>query len=111
MRTRLLTGLLLTGLMPIGAAALGDAQVGKSAAGACAACHGRDGISMAPDAPNLAGQPADYLAAQLRAYRDGERAHEQMTLIAQSIEDGEIEDLAAYFAAIEISATIPDALQ
>ena len=109
--TRYLIGPVVAGLIPIAAMSQGDAQAGKSAAGACAACHGRDGISMAPDAPNLAGQPADYLAAQLRAYRDGERAHEQMTLIAQGLEDGEIKDLAAYFAAIEISATIPDALQ
>lgn len=109
--TRYLIGPVMAGLIPIAAVAKGDAQAGRSAAGACAACHGRDGISMAPNAPNLAGQPADYLAEQLRAYRDGERAHEQMTLIAQSLEDGEIDDLAAYFAAIEVRATIPDALQ
>ncbi|GAD57063.1 c-type cytochrome [Limimaricola cinnabarinus] len=89
----------------------GDPQLGKQAAGACAACHGRDGIAMAPDAPNLAGQPESYLVEQFLAYRSGERAHEQMTLIAQSVDEAEIEDIAAYFAAIEITATVPDALR
>ena len=39
----------------------------------CVVCHGPLGMSRAPDAPNLAGQPAIYLGAQLRAYRSGAR--------------------------------------
>ncbi|WP_341211577.1 cytochrome c [uncultured Limimaricola sp.] len=89
----------------------GDPQLGREAVGACATCHGRDGIAMAPDAPNLAGQPESYLVEQIQAYRSGEREHEQMTLIAQSLEDDEIDDIAAYFAAIEITATVPDDLK
>ncbi len=89
----------------------GDAQAGKAAAPQCATCHGQDGIAMAPDAPNLAGQPEVYLAEQLQAYRAGERGHEQMSLIAADLTDDEIADLAAYYAAIEISATIPEYLQ
>ena len=102
-----LTALLLAAPM----AHAGDPQLGREAVGACATCHGRDGIAMAPDAPNLAGQPETYLVQQLLAYRSGERNHEQMTLIAQSIDETEIEDIAAYFAAIEITATVPDALK
>jgi cytochrome c553 len=109
--TRYLIGPILAGLLPVAAMAQGDPQAGKSASGACAACHGRDGIAMAPDAPNLAGQPADYLAEQLRAYRDGDRTHEQMSLIAKGLEEAEIDDIAAYFAAIEVTATVPDDLQ
>jgi cytochrome c553 len=40
---------------------------------ACATCHGQDGGGASPGNPPLAGQPAPYIAAQLRAWRSGER--------------------------------------
>ena len=33
-------------------------------------------------APHIGGEPAGYLAAQLRAFRDGSREHEMMTVVA-----------------------------
>src|SRR5205085_2437576 len=71
----LLAALLSAGFA-LDAAAAADAAAGKARAQACAVCHGTDGISTAPDAPNLAGQPAIYLSAQLRSFRSGERRHE-----------------------------------
>jgi cytochrome c553 len=62
---------------------------------------------VAPDAPNLAGQPALYLAAQLRAYRGGTRKHEVMTLMAKPLSDADIANLAAWFASIKVEATAP----
>ena len=47
----------------LAAAQAQDAAAGKSKAAACAVCHGAKGLSVTPDAPNLAGQPAIYLAA------------------------------------------------
>lgn len=89
----------------IGVAA--DAAAGRAKAQACAACHGANGLSARPDAPNLAGQPAIYVAEQLRAYRSGRRRHEVMSLVAQPLSDTDIEDLAAWFEAIRVEATPP----
>jgi cytochrome c553 len=88
-------------------AAAQDAEAGRAKAAPCAVCHGALGISVAPDAPNLAGQPALYLAAQLRAYRGGTRKHEVMTLMAKPLSDADINNLAAWFAAIKVEATAP----
>ena len=71
-------------------------------------CHGPVGISMAPDAPNLAGQPALYVTAQLKAYRAGERRHEVMAVIAKMLSDDDIENLAAWYASIRVEAQAPD---
>ena len=60
-----------------------------------------------PDVPNLAGQPEIYLAEQLQAYRSGKRAHEVMGVIAKPLTDAEIDDLAAWFASIQVEATLP----
>jgi cytochrome c553 len=90
----------------LGAAAQ-DVEAGRAKAAACAVCHGPLGLSVAPDAPHLAGQPALYLAAQLRAYRSGARRHEVMTLMARPLSDADINNLAAWFAAIKVEATAP----
>ena len=55
-----------------------------------------------PDAPNIAGQTEAYLATQLRAFKSGNRKSEAMTLVASTLTDQDIDNLAAYFAAIEI---------
>jgi cytochrome c553 len=90
-----------------GPAAARDAAVGREKAQACSVCHGPIGISSAPDAPNLAGQPAIYLAAQLRAYKSGDRKHEVMAVMARNLSDDDIQNLAAWFASIRIEATAP----
>jgi cytochrome c553 len=86
----------------------GDASAGRRLAGGrCAVCHGRDGIAVQPDAPNLAGQNPTYVAAQLGQFRSGERKHEQMNIIAAQLTDRQIADLAAWYAAIELTPTVP----
>lgn len=84
-----------------------DAMAGRQKAQACAVCHGPIGISSAPDAPSLAGQPEIYLAAQLKAYRGGTRQHEVMTVMARSLSDADIANLAAWFASIKVEARPP----
>ena len=84
-----------------------DIAVGRSKAAACAVCHGALGLSTQPDAPNLAGQPALYLAQQLRAYRSGARKHEVMAVMAKPLSDEDIVNLAAWFAAIKVDAQPP----
>ena len=53
------------------------------------------GLSVTPDAPNLAGLPTLYVATQLRAYRGGTRKHEVMAVLAKTLTDDDISHLAA----------------
>ena len=84
-----------------------DVAAGRQKAGTCAVCHGPLGIASAPDAPNLAGQSAIYLTAQLRAYRAGTRQHEVMSVIAKPLSDGDIDDLAAWFSSLKVQVQPP----
>lgn len=84
-----------------------DAAAGKAKAAACAVCHGPLGMGVTPDAPHLAGQPAGYLAAQLRAFRSGARKHEVMNVMARPLSDADIANLAAWFASIKVEAKEP----
>lgn len=80
-----------------------DIGIGKAKADAnCAVCHGVQGLSTLPDAPNLAGQPEIYLAAQLKNYRSGKRAHEVMSVIAKPLSDQDIDNLSAWYASLRI---------
>ena len=88
-------------------AAQADIQTGRAKAKMCAVCHGEFGVSVLPNAPNLAGQPEIYLAEQLKAYRSGKRSDETMSVIAKPLTDAEIADLTAWFASIPIEAKPP----
>ena len=73
----------------------------------CQSCHGKDGISKLPGAPNLAGQAQDYMIAAIVAYRSGERKNDIMNTIAQSLKDADIADVTAYYSSIELSVKVP----
>jgi cytochrome c553 len=73
----------------------------------CQTCHGQDGISKLPGAPNLAGQSQDYMIAAVGAYKSGERKNDIMNTIAQSLRDADIADVTAYYAAIAITVKVP----
>jgi cytochrome c553 len=90
-----------------GSAHAGDVAAGRQKARACQTCHGLDGLSKMPEAPNIAGNPEQYLVRQLNAFRKGERKNEMMTVVAQQLGDKDVEDLAAYYAAIEVTVTLP----
>ncbi|MFP6731478.1 MAG: cytochrome c [Alphaproteobacteria bacterium] len=90
-------------------AAAGDAAAGKAKAQAmCQTCHGLDGIATIPMAAHLSGQQETYLIAQLEAYRDGKRQHEQMSIIAKILSDADIENLAAWYSQINVIVEIPE---
>jgi cytochrome c553 len=76
----------------------GDPVAGKAAAANCAGCHGENGVSGSPATPSLAGQDAEYVAAALRAYKDGTRDNETMKGLAAALDDAAIKNLAAYYA-------------
>lgn len=75
---------------------------------ACQGCHGMDGIATLAAAPNLAGQKASYLEAQLRAFRAKDRKNELMSAIAAQLGDNEIKALAAYWAGRPAGGTMDD---
>jgi cytochrome c553 len=87
--------------------AAGSVSAGRQKATACQTCHGLDGLSKIPDAPNIAGNPEEYLVRQLNAFRKGERKNEMMSIVVQPLSDQDIADLAAYYAAIEVSVKLP----
>ncbi|MBS0396294.1 MAG: cytochrome c4, partial [Proteobacteria bacterium] len=74
----------------------------RIAVGTCGACHGANGVSKQPKYPRLAAQNANYLAAQLKAFRAQTRgdadAISYMWGMAAQLEDGTIEALAQYYA-------------
>ena len=67
----------------------------------CAACHGQNGISMAPNWPTLAGQHEDYLVHALTQYRDGARNDVVMMPLAANLSDRDIELLAEYYSRLD----------
>lgn len=85
----------------IDAAARARAQ--KIAVTVCGTCHGQQGNSTNPKFPRLAGQNADYLSAQLKAFRSQTRGDPDalgyMWGMASELDDETIEALAAYYAA------------
>jgi cytochrome c553 len=92
-----------------GADAQGDIKAGREKAQKCEACHGLDGLAKIAESPNIAGQNQQYLIEQLTAFKSGERKNDMMSLIAPALSDQDIEDLAAYYAAIEVKVgKIPD---
>ena len=71
---------------------------------ACVGCHGAGGGGVADAAfPRLAGQPVDYLAAQMKAFRDGRRRYAPMNFLMARQSDAYLAEIAAYF-----SAQVPD---
>jgi cytochrome c553 len=76
----------------------GSVDAGKQKSATCAACHGADGNSVAPDFPRLAGQQPDYLVKVLKDYKSGARKNAIMAPQAANLSNQDIADLAAYFS-------------
>ncbi len=79
--------------------AAGDAGAGQSKVALCSACHGANGISAAPNFPNLAGQGERYLLKQMTDIKSGDRAVLEMTGMLDAMSDQDLQDVAAFFAA------------
>lgn len=79
--------------------ASGDAAAGEAKAAVCGACHGATGISSIPANPNLAGQVPGYIAAQLEAFKSGERANAIMAGQVAMLSAQDMADLDAFYAA------------
>jgi cytochrome c553 len=84
-----------------------DAIAGKKKAASCAVCHGIDGLHKVPDAPNLAGNSAEYIIKQLKAFQTGARQHEQMSIIAKGLKSGDVDNLAAWYSSLKVTVEMP----
>ena len=78
----------------------GSIEAGKARALTCTACHGPEGNSPSPLWPNIAGQNASYLMAQLKAFKDGSRSDPLMTSQAMLLTDEDMANLAVYFESL-----------
>ncbi|GAB2625699.1 c-type cytochrome [Novilysobacter erysipheiresistens] len=74
----------------------------------CVECHGPGDGARNPLYPRLAGQHPDYLALQLQLFKQGRRGGTAyshiMETIAGSLEDADIDDLAAWYGSLPPSA-------
>ena len=84
-----------------------DREAGLAKTAMCVACHGHDGVSRRPDVPHIAGDPEIYLRQQLQDYRSGKRVHSNMNVVAQSLSDEDIANLAAWYAGLEVTVECP----
>lgn len=82
----------------------GSAEAGKSKSITCGACHGMDGNSVNPLWPNISGQSAPYIVAQLQAFKNGTRSDPLMTGQAMLLSDEDARDLAVYFESLPAAA-------
>jgi cytochrome c553 len=68
---------------------------------ACSGCHSPNGAGVPSQYPRLSGQHADYIAAQMVAFRDGVRKNSaQMTGVAAKMNDREIRAVSDYIAGL-----------
>jgi cytochrome c553 len=100
MKYRILLSLGLISLAVV-SSALAAASGAKLESQLCAVCHGRGGTTSSALFPQLAGQPAPYFMAQMKAFRDKSRADENaqrfMWGIASRLSDQDIEQLASFY--------------
>jgi cytochrome c553 len=95
---------LIASILP--ASPAGNVTAGRQKALACQTCHGLDGLSKLPEAPHLAGQPEPYLIKSLNDYRKGVRKNDMMSIVVQQLTDQDVADLAAFYAAIEVTVKV-----
>ena len=70
---------------------------------ACASCHSPDGAGIPPIYPRISGQHSEYTAAQLDAFRAGNRNNDpnaMMRMVAGRLNDKEIKALAEYISGL-----------
>jgi cytochrome c553 len=77
-------------------------DAGKTKRASCTTCHGANGISQMPGAPNLAGQQSTYTIEKLKNFRSGKRSNEIMNIMAKLLSYAGISDLGLWFESIKI---------
>src|SRR5690554_5116595 len=84
---------------------VGDAEAARSKISMCIGCHGIKGYKATfPEVyhvPMIAGQNAEYLVSALKDYASGARTFPTMEVIAQSLSEQDMADLAAYYSTLK----------
>ncbi len=109
MTSQLKTALALAGALAVVLASGGTAgaQTGQElfAAKGCVACHGPTGKkSILPIYPKLAGQYAEYLVLQLKAFKTQERKGPQAALMwgmAAQLSEAEMQKISDFLAKVK----------
>ncbi|OOG60565.1 cytochrome C [Rhodanobacter sp. B05] len=73
----------------------------------CVQCHGPGGVGVGAHFPPLAGQPAVYIEAQLKAWQNGSRHNDPLQLmqhLSTALSAQDIDAVAAWFAAQSLPA-------
>ena len=89
------------------AAAAGDPVAGRKVAVKCQACHGIDGQSKNPEAPNITAQVERYIIKALKRYQSGERQDPMMSMIVKELKEEDIANVAAYYSSIKVTIEKP----
>lgn len=92
-------------VLAVGPAAALDLENAKRINRSCALCHGNYGQGTPGTmSPRLAGLPAEYLAKELRYYRDGVRHYPPMVIASSvdSMTDKDIDDISEYLAGVNL---------
>lgn len=74
---------------------------------ACEQCHGPGGVGVGAHFPPLAGQPAAYIEAQLKAWQQGTRRNDPLQLmqhLSRALDARDIAAVARWFAAQPLPA-------
>ena len=75
--------------------------IADRAIAACAGCHSPSGAGMPAQYPRIGSQQGDYIVAQLKAFRSGERANNPvMTAVTAKMNDKEIAAVSDYIAGL-----------
>ncbi len=91
----------------------GDLILGKEIATTiCSTCHGIDGKETTGGnsaiTPNITAQQKDYLIAKLKDYKSLKIDHPQMSLIAQMLNDEDIENVSEWYSSITVEIKLPE---
>lgn len=74
----------------------------------CDECHGSAGQGVGTAFPQLAGQSADYMVSQFKAWKDGKRTNDPLHLMAgisSKLSDDQIAAVAAYYASLPVATS------
>ena len=84
-------------------------EAGRKAAFFCVNCHGEEGLSRAPEVPNLAGQNPAYLLEQIRKFGAGERKDKFMEGLIKVLKEDERIQIALFYASMPVPVSTANA--
>lgn len=83
-------------------------EAGKERTILCQYCHGEDGNSLKSDVPNLAGQNASYLLAQIDEFAKGTRKDYVMNKLADNFSPEDKVNVAVFYYSMAVKPQTAD---